>query len=174
MYWSLVIGLGILPHFAFTSCTCGYWMTDPQREDNPVRFTDLVETNFASMKEFSGTPDWVKQQFNVSDQAGRGKFGKSFLPENVFLWSEADGLQGSAQYQRSLALRVGHQITSSNSITAAEVDTRRMDMFWGSYRATMKLSHVAGTCAAFFWVSIISSPRTQENVAMHSYLGSKD
>lgn len=131
-------------------------MTDAQHEDSPVLFTHMLETNFTSMKELSGTPEWIKQQFNVSAQAGRGKFGKSFLPENVFLWPEADDLQGSAQSQGSLALRVGSQITSFNSITAAEVDTSRMDMLWGSYRATMKLSQVAGTCAAFFWVRILA------------------
>ncbi|KAL2164094.1 hypothetical protein VTH06DRAFT_3308 [Thermothelomyces fergusii] len=36
-------------------------------------------------------------------------------------------------------------------VPVAELDTRRLDMMWGTFRAMMKVSPVAGTCAAFFW-----------------------
>jgi hypothetical protein len=41
---------------------------------------------------------------------------------------------------------------TSGLVSTAEVDARRLDMFYGSYRASMKLSSVSGTCGAFFWV----------------------
>jgi hypothetical protein len=38
-------------------------------------------------------------------------------------------------------------------VSVAELDTERLDLRWGTFRAVMKVSGVRGTCAAFFWVS---------------------
>lgn len=43
-------------------------------------------------------------------------------------------------------------VPSDGYVELAQMDTSRSDMLWGSYRVGMKLSPVAGTCAAFFWV----------------------
>ncbi len=37
-------------------------------------------------------------------------------------------------------------------IPVAEVDTQRLDLFWGTFRTSMRLGKTPGTCAAFFWV----------------------
>lgn len=50
-------------------------------------------------------------------------------------------------------LTVKGGIPSDNYVDLAQMDSLRSDLLWGSYRAAMKLSPVAGTCAAFFWVS---------------------
>ncbi|KJK75426.1 hypothetical protein H634G_08789 [Metarhizium anisopliae BRIP 53293] len=141
------------------------------------------------MKDLSQASEWTKQQFNVSAIAGRGTYGKTFLPENVFLLPEPQDVQGDVNEPRGIALRVGSQITSFNAISAAEVDTSRRDMFWGSYRATMKLSRVSGTCAAFFWYFNDSQEIDMEflsrqfdevkkvfpvNLVIHSSLSAKD
>jgi hypothetical protein len=39
-------------------------------------------------------------------------------------------------------------------VPVAELDTRRLDLFYGTFRASMKVTSVPGTCAAFFWVSV--------------------
>ncbi|KAH6850124.1 glycoside hydrolase family 16 protein [Chaetomium sp. MPI-CAGE-AT-0009] len=36
-------------------------------------------------------------------------------------------------------------------VSVAELDTERLDLWWGTFRAMMKVSRVGGTCAAFFW-----------------------
>ncbi|OAA44885.1 Concanavalin A-like lectin/glucanase [Metarhizium rileyi] len=130
---------------------CGHSIANRQHESGSLFFTDKLETEFTSLQNLSQASEWTRQQFNVSAQAGRGTYGKTFLPENVFLLPASQTAPDELHGQRSLALRVGSQITPSNAISAAEVDTRRIDMLWGSYRATMKLSSVGGTCAAFFW-----------------------
>ncbi|KHO00860.1 Concanavalin A-like lectin/glucanase [Metarhizium album ARSEF 1941] len=117
-------------------------MTGQQRGNGSLLFMHKLETDFASMDDTLSASEWIKQQYNVSAKAGRGTYGKTFLTENVFLPPEPE---------KGIALRVGSQITSLRAISSAEVDTSRTDMFWGSYRATMKLSRVGGTCAAFFW-----------------------
>lgn len=163
MHWALAFSLLMVPRIALAICTCGYLMTDGQPENNSILFTDKLETDFGSMKDLSQASEWTKQQFNVSAVAGRGTYGKTFLPENVFLLPEPQDVQGDVNEPRGIALRVGSQITSLNAISAAEVDTSRRDMFWGSYRATMKLSRVSGTCAAFFWVPMRSkSPKSKD------------
>jgi hypothetical protein len=51
-----------------------------------------------------------------------------------------------------LAVR-GGGVLVDGMVPVAELDTRRLDVGWGSFRASMKVPAVAGTCAAFFWVS---------------------
>jgi hypothetical protein len=123
---------------------------------------DKLETNFSTIQDFSEAPDWIIQQFNVSAEDGRGSYGKTFVTENVFYSPEVDDRQRDARNQGSVALRVGGHVATSDAISAAEIDSSRMDMLWGSYRATMKLSPVAGTCAAFFWVR--SPSRVQQTI----------
>lgn len=55
-----------------------------------------------------------------------------------------------------LQLTVSGGVPSDGYVDTAEMDSVRTDMLWGSYRASMKLSPIAGTCSAFFWVSFKS------------------
>lgn len=48
-------------------------------------------------------------------------------------------------------------VPDDNYVDLAQMDSFRSDMLWGSYRASIKLSPVAGTCTAFFWVCRYSS-----------------
>jgi hypothetical protein len=60
----------------------------------------------------------------------------------------APGLQLWVRGQQDLLGPVGDQMVRSG-----EIDSLRRDMRCGSFRVGMKMSEVAGTCAAFFWVS---------------------
>lgn len=120
------------------TCECGYSARIADH-DEPVIFTDLIETQFSQAKDMSQETDWVAQQFNVSAEAGRGDYGKAFAPSNVAV-------------DNGLELRVGRNTTEDRLVSSAEIDTKRLDLRWGSYRAGLKLTSVAGTCAAFFWV----------------------
>lgn len=39
-------------------------------------------------------------------------------------------------------------------VRSGEIDSLRRDMRYRSFRVAMKMSDVAGICAAFFWVSL--------------------
>ena len=51
-----------------------------------------------------------------------------------------------------LDLIVKGGIPSDSYVDIAQLDSVRTDMLWGSYRASMKLPSINGTCSAFFWV----------------------
>ncbi|KAG6009562.1 hypothetical protein E4U43_008701 [Claviceps pusilla] len=156
MHWILGLMFSFASPIACEICACGYALTDDVHKSAPVVFTDRLVTDFALMSDISRATDWTRQQFNVSADAGRGKHGKSFRVENVFSYAGPNiagdqDLNGDIKSQRAMGLRVGSTLTEVGAITAAEIDSTRMDMFWGSYRVTMKLTRASGTCAAFFW-----------------------
>lgn len=62
-------------------------------------------------------------------------------------------LGGAGTDNAGLQLTVGSPLVQ-DMVPVAEIDTIRTDMFWGTFRASMKLSAVPGTCAAFFWVCL--------------------
>ena len=113
---------------------------------------DLLETDFTHVKDISQNPDWIRQQFNVTAEIGRGEYGKSFMPENVES-RPVNQINTKAVPPEvpGLDLIVGTG-KGNNAVPAGEIDTKRLDLHWGSYRAGMKLTNVNGTCAAFFWV----------------------
>ena len=59
-------------------------------------------------------------------------------------------------------LTVNGGVPADGYVKNAEMDSSRNDLLWGTYRASMKLSSIPGTCSAFFWVCFplddISSP----------------
>ncbi|KAG6033604.1 hypothetical protein E4U41_006866 [Claviceps citrina] len=157
MRWMLALVVSLASPIACETCPCGYALThdddvDDAYKGTPVVFTDRLVTDFAAWGgDISRITDWTRQQFNVSAEDGRGRFGKSFQIENVFLYAGASEAGHQDSSSRALGLRVGSVPTEFGAITAAEMDSARMDMFWGSYRAVMKLTRANGTCAAFFW-----------------------
>ena len=55
-----------------------------------------------------------------------------------------------------LVVRSG--IPPDGYVDLAQMDSIRTDLLWGSYRASLKLPAVKGTCSAFFWVGCLVSP----------------
>lgn len=130
-------------------CECGYSSTVGSSGATHV-FTDLIESDFTKLGDVSWNTDWRRQAFNVSAEDARGKYGESMDVDNV-----AVGSGGLALTVRST--------TIDSMVLTAEIDTTRLDVLWGTFRAGLKLSSVPGTCAAFFWVSI--DGRTQQGIA---------
>ncbi|KAF9776500.1 hypothetical protein IL306_005314 [Fusarium sp. DS 682] len=130
------------------ACECGYSIQNPEG-DGLIVFTDRLETNFSQLHNISEGHDWVAQQFTVSAKDGRGNFSKAFVPSNVD--TRGTDFQDDTGHQAGLELRVGSVVSKDDAIPASEVDTARLDLHWGSFRAGMKLTDIKGTCAAFFW-----------------------
>lgn len=138
-------------------------------------FTDFLETDFLHLYNLPNSVDvpasedvgWAVQAYNLTPSAARGPYGKAAETENVILnplpsrkdWTGegklggAPGLQLWVRGQQDLLGPVGDQMVRSG-----EIDSLRRDMRYGSFRVGMKLSEVAGTCAAFFWVSLQVGP----------------
>ncbi|CAH0016565.1 unnamed protein product [Clonostachys rhizophaga] len=131
-------------------CECGYRARNSTHHGEEWMFTEALETDFSDIHDLSGNTDWIRQGFNVSAEDGRGGFGKSFKPSNVEARPASGGsIDGNAN-DAGVALRVSSTI-EDNLVLSAELDSSRLDLHWGSYRASMKLPQVPGTCAAFFW-----------------------
>ena len=85
-----------------------------------------------------------------------GPYGKSAELHNVVSNPISDinnytapGIHGG---DAGLELFVRSGTPSGGDVPIAELSTARMDMMYGSYRVAMKMTAVAGTCSAFFWV----------------------
>lgn len=133
-------------------CECGYSaaVSSSTSEDAQQRyvFTDLIETNFANISDVSRNTDWVRQAFNTTASTARGPYGQMYAVDNVETQDEAngDGLQITV---RSEAV--------DGRLSGGEIDTARLDILYGTFRSSMRLTNVSGTVSAFFWVSIVSS-----------------
>lgn len=130
------------------ACACGY-QVDSAEGDNWL-FTEVIETDFTKLKSIAAAKDWQRQEFNVSAEAGRGKYSKYFTPNNVVVGPGVAN-KGASGKQAGVELSVGATIVN-DAVPVAEMDSARQDLLWGSFRAGMKLTPVKGTCAAFFWV----------------------
>lgn len=146
----LVIALALSGQ-VLADCECGYQSDDLDGIYENV-FTDLIETNFARMPDISTNTDWLRQEFNVTKAKARGQYGEMFYIKDDVEYVDNIGNRASDGLQ--LIVR---QDLIDGMVPVAEVDTARLDLSYGTFRASMKLTTIPGTCAAFFWVSI--SPR---------------
>ncbi|KOS18566.1 Beta-glucanase [Escovopsis weberi] len=146
----LVLLLALAPRFASAVCECGYVVNNTDQGPDPWLFTESIESNFKQVKNIATNSDWQREQFNVSAEAGRGPYGRSFLPGNIDIISAAKASANGGSSNAGLEMRVGGNLVN-DAVTTAEIDTARHDLFYGSYRAGMKMTDVNGTCAAFFW-----------------------
>lgn len=130
-------------------CECGYEIGNNEGDGFSL-FMDRLETDFGQLHDLSQSHDWVAQQFTVSAKDGRGNYSKAFTPANVYI--PGGESQDQSDHGDGLQLRVSSDIGEDNKVPASEVDTARLDLHWGSFRAGMKLTETKGTCSAFFWV----------------------
>ncbi|PFH59753.1 hypothetical protein XA68_11934 [Ophiocordyceps unilateralis] len=138
--------VSLTPRLVAALCECGFAVKGTDDGHGPWLFTNVLESDFTKGVKVSENKDWVRQQFNVSAKAGRGRYGKSFSLDNILSHDPTVRSQGAS----ALQLRVGSML-NKDAVTAAEMDSARNDLHWGSYRAGMKLTAVNGTCSAFFW-----------------------
>ncbi|CAH0043964.1 unnamed protein product [Clonostachys solani] len=145
----LLLGLATIGLVA-ADCECGYRARNSTHHGEEWMFTEALETDFSGVYDLSGNTDWIRQGFNVSAEDGRGGFGKLFKPSNIEARPASAGSKDGNANDAGVALRMSSTI-EDNSVLSAELDSSRLDLHWGSYRASMKLPQVPGTCAAFFW-----------------------
>jgi hypothetical protein len=130
-------------------CECGYTV-------DSVLYTDLLETDFLQVKDISTNTDWAPQEYTVDRARARGPYGKDASPANVVAnpLKNPDGSSDESKRggDAGVQLIVRGGVPESGLIPMAEMTSERNDLWYGSFRAGMKLTPVNGTCGAFFWV----------------------
>ncbi|KAJ2906210.1 glycoside hydrolase family 16 protein [Zalerion maritima] len=138
--------------FATAACECGY--VSSADSGSSALFTDLLETDFLHLEDLSTNTDWAAQKFNLEKADARGKYGEKFTPDNLVTNAISDSTkftgEGEDGGDPGLILTVSNGL-EEGMVPSAEISSDRLDMFYGTYRAGMKLTDVDGTCAAFFW-----------------------
>lgn len=136
------------PHPARADCECGYRVGVHNTTDDTTQqyvLTDLLETNFANMSgDVAQNTDWVRQAFNTTAAQARGAYGQMTAVDNVNIADDDGGGDGL-----ELTVRAG---TTEGMVQGGEIDTARLDVFYGTFRSSMRLTNVSGTVSAFFWV----------------------
>lgn len=138
--------------FASADCECGYSTTLDVAGDSggTAVFTDLIESDFTTLTDLAQDTEWVRQAFNLTRERARGDYGEMFDVGNVVVHSSS--ARGDREKDvPGLGLIVKKDLVDG-MVPVAEIDTQRLDLFWGTFRASMKMTNVPGTCAAFFWV----------------------
>lgn len=153
--------LALLPAIigsATAKCECGFSV---DVDNKPFTFTDMLESDFVhlDLKQPGlgyGELGWAPQQFNVSKSAGRGPHGEIYSLDNVQSNTIEDksvyageGRNGNAA---GLQLQVGGRLLN-DMVTVSEVATANLHHTYGTYRASIRVTDVPGTCTAFFWVN---------------------
>lgn len=134
-------------------CECGYTV-------NSAVYTELIETDFTQVKSIATNTDWAPQSYTVDQAMARGPFGKNASLTNVLSnplknkdQPTGDSVRGG---DAGLQLIVRGGPPANGLIPIAEISSERTDLFYGSFRAGMKLTGTNGTCGAFFWVCSIA------------------
>ncbi|ETS84013.1 hypothetical protein PFICI_05889 [Pestalotiopsis fici W106-1] len=157
--WLILSFFASMPQ-TLADCECGYSIITSgggDDDDNTQVFTNLLEADFIHIDyvgEGATRNDWATQTYNMSSQAARGSYGESFvatgvqndLVKDANLWTNDDTDGDNV----GLRLMVRSE-TVNGMIQGGQVATTAGDYFWGSYRASIKVTAVQGTCSAFFW-----------------------
>lgn len=159
-YLRVLASLAIFFHVVLADCECGYSITSTSGERQYV-FTDLLENDFihldlTSDSQSYGEYGWAPQEFNMSSEVARGRYGEAFTPQNVISNNIAEEQTfegpGSKGGDAGLNLVVRSEV-QNGMVTGADISTTDVHFFHGTFRAGIKVTDVPGTCSAFFWVS---------------------
>lgn len=135
----LLTSITLLIQHAAADCECGYSATvsnsstDTQTEETFV-FTDLIEANFANISDISKNTDWVRQAFNTTASQARGTYGQMVAVDNVETGEGGDGLE----------ITVRSDVVEG-MLSGGEIDSARLDVSYGSFRSSLRLTDVSGT-----------------------------
>jgi hypothetical protein len=153
LFATVTVTLSIL-QLALGDCECGY-VADV--DSSKYLFTEVIETDFLHLSDVSVDTDWIRQGYDVSSEVSRGTYGTSFQVSNIVSNPLADKDAGSGAGvsggDAGMQLYVRGGIPANGLVPTAEIVSSRTDVFFGSFRTSLKLSDVSGTCGAFFWVS---------------------
>lgn len=133
-------GVILMIQHAAADCQCGYsaavgnTSADAQQGQETFVFTDLIEAFFPNISDISRNTDWVRQEWNTSAAQARGTYGQMFAVDNVATQEGADGLQ----------ITVRSDVVEG-MLSGGEIDSARLDVSYGSFRSSLRLTDVAGT-----------------------------
>lgn len=158
--------LAAIPRPVLADCECGYRFTTPATNTTPTAHsyivTDIIETNFFNITgDISRNTDWVAQNWSEDASVARGAYGEMMNVANVVAASSSsptkNGGKGNAESdgdeEQGLQITVVSEPTASGDVQGGEIDSGRLDVFYGTFRTSLKLTGVSGTASAFFWVS---------------------
>lgn len=130
------------------------------RSKGPLEgFTDLLETNYLKEQNVAKNSDWVIQSYTKAYDASvkPHALGMIAQPANV----QSNPLKDGSKYNSGgvnggdagmqLFVRGGSQ-PENNLVPIAEIGTKRKDMLYGSFRTSLKMTDINGTCGAVFFV----------------------
>lgn len=140
-------------------CECGYSVNKTTDASYEV-FTDLLESDFTTLTNITKDTDWVIQAWEVDKVASRGPYGRKTELRNVISNPAKNASQSSTGIngdEAGLELFVRKLGSDKEHISVAEVDSKRTDMRYGSFRAGIKATDIDGTCGAFFWYGFITA-----------------
>ncbi|KAF3923332.1 Beta-glucanase [Orbilia brochopaga] len=155
-YVVLLASLLSLAPLAYSSCECGYSVNATSAVEHAV-FTDLLESDFTKIKDFSADTDWQPQVWDLNPEAALGPYGRAVRLQAVIpnpavnLSTNSTGIYGG---HAGLNLLVPHDYTLINGLKyliGAELDTARTDMFYGTFRIGYRTTRWPGTCFGFYW-----------------------
>lgn len=133
-------------------CECGYSLNSTS-SDNFAVFTDVLESDFTTLTNITEDTDWVPQKWQVNAKKSKGPFGRDTDPANAISNPLAEGetRKGENGGDAGLELWVRKVNEGDDMVGVSEVDSKRTDMLYGTFRAGFQLTPMNGTCAAFFW-----------------------
>ncbi|KAI5793325.1 concanavalin A-like lectin/glucanase domain-containing protein [Geopyxis carbonaria] len=146
--------LALLARLAAASCECGYSVNSTGAPEHVV-FTEILETNFLVLPKMSETVDWAVAKYRKGpdpsrDATGRVAEARNVIPNPVKDDKDysSDGKNGG---EPGLQLICRGGDPKDGVVPVGEIKTRRNDMLYGSFRASMAVSAVNGTAGAFFF-----------------------
>jgi len=134
-------------------CECGYSVNRTDEGDHAV-FTDLLESDFTTLKNIKTNKDWVLQEWKIASDVSRGPYGRMTVPGNAISNPAKDlsvSDEGILGREAGLELYVRKLQPGDQYVSIVEADSCRTDMIYGSFRAGIKTTGISGTCGAFFW-----------------------
>ncbi|KAK9794255.1 putative GH16 domain-containing protein [Seiridium cardinale] len=154
---TILLGLDIVGHVT-ADCECGYSITTGDDLSTEL-FTDILESDFVHIdytRSDNKKKIWATQVYKTNATAARSVYGEWFTTSNVEgntiadmdTWTE----DGPDRRDAGLELRVGSVVADGMVQNGQVATTTDEEYFHGSYRASIKVSAVEGTCTAFFWV----------------------
>ena len=137
---------------SLADCECGYRVSDS------LLFTDTVQTDFTQLQSLAESTDWKIKHLRLDYIPNKGRYGRIVEDRNVILnpvLSTNAGLAGSSaqgsNIDAGLQLVVRSTLVETNLVSSGQIQSKREDIRYGSFRAYMKSTPINGTCAASFW-----------------------
>ncbi|KAH7099552.1 concanavalin A-like lectin/glucanase domain-containing protein [Auriculariales sp. MPI-PUGE-AT-0066] len=121
------------------ACECGYI------DSNNRVWREGIESDFTVL---AGALSVVNKDWSVQTWTGAGG-GSALARQNV--------AANVFQYQDALGLRTS-KYDNSGTTKIAEIDTKRSDIQYGSFRTRAQVPHVPGVCFGFFTYNGAASP----------------